>query len=55
MVADLLVLVEQVVLPIAFVQDRLGLLSGFLSIAPLLLATYSALAVQLTASQRKKK
>lgn len=43
----------QVVLPIAFVQDRLGLLSGFMSIAPLLFITYSVLALMLTSSQAK--
>jgi hypothetical protein len=47
--------VDQIVLPIAFVQDRFGLLAAFLSMAPLLVATYTVLALALTSSQAEEK
>ena len=37
-----------VILPIAFVQDRLGLLAAFGTAAPLLMGTYLVLAIGLT-------
>lgn len=44
----LLVPAAVVILPIAFVQDRLGLLAAFGTAAPLLMGTYLVLAIGLT-------